>query len=73
MGVYIKDISYEDLIFRADDKLANWLMEQDIVLVDEPHGRLVDIDKAIGLIASGVRLEIGELSELTTVIEAEGE
>ena len=45
----------------------------EVIKVTEPHGRLVDIGKAMGLVASGVRLEIGELSELTTVIEAEGE
>lgn len=42
-----------------------------LIEVEEPHGRLVDIDKTMKLVASGVRLEVGELSELTTVIEAE--
>ena len=42
-----------------------------LIEVEEPHGRLVDIDKMIRIVESGVRLKTGELSELTTVIEAE--
>lgn len=48
-------------------------IECPIIEVKTPHGRLVDIDKTMRIVASGVRLEVGELSELTTVIEAEVE
>lgn len=42
-----------------------------LIEIKKPHGRLVDIDKTMKIVASGIQLDVGELSELTTIIGAE--
>lgn len=44
-----------------------------LIEIKTPHGRLADIDKTMKIVASGIQLDVGELSELTTIIEAEME